>query len=134
VHTDDDVAIGGLEHLVRALGAERGAEDPRDGLARADVGLLRVEPPQARLLLLLPQDDEGAPELVEGERHGRRSVRIRGGRGEVGGGGGAGGGARVVECGRGGREESVVVVLGVQSRTEFSFGLGGLRGQFGLRT
>jgi len=77
MRTYGDVAVGGLEHLVHALGPERGAEDPRDGLARGDVGLLRVEPAQARLLLLLPEDDEGPPELVEGERHGRRS---RGGR------------------------------------------------------
>ena len=75
MRTYGDVAVGGLEHLVHALGSERGAEDPRDGLAGGDVGLLRVEAAQARLLLLLPEDDEGAPELVEGERHGRRSLR-----------------------------------------------------------
>ena len=91
MRTYGDVAVGGLEHLVHALGSERGAEDPRDGLGSGDVGLLRVEAAQARLLLLLPEDDEGAPELVEGERHGRRPVDRRGG-----GGGG-------VECGRGRR-------------------------------
>lgn len=68
--TDGDVAVGGLEHLVHALGAERGAEDAGDGLAGGDVGLLGVEAAQPRLLLLLTQDDEGAAELVEGQRHG----------------------------------------------------------------
>lgn len=72
--TDGDVAVGGLEHLVHALGPEGGAEDARDGLAGGDVGLLRVEPLQPRLLLLLPEDDEGPPVLVEGERHARRSA------------------------------------------------------------
>ncbi|RWW14300.1 hypothetical protein BHE74_00045735 [Ensete ventricosum] len=38
--TDDDVAVGALEHLVHNHGAKRGAEDPGDGLPSGDVGPL----------------------------------------------------------------------------------------------
>jgi hypothetical protein len=51
MRTDGDVAVGGLEHLVHALGSKRGAEDPRDGLAGGNVGLLRVEATEVRLRL-----------------------------------------------------------------------------------
>jgi hypothetical protein len=46
--TDGDVAVGGLENLVHALGAEGVAEDARDCLAGGDVGPVRVEGPPGR--------------------------------------------------------------------------------------
>jgi hypothetical protein len=51
MRTDGVITVGGLEHLVHALGSERGAEDQRDGLVSGNVGLLRVEATEARLRL-----------------------------------------------------------------------------------
>ena len=51
--TDADVAVGPLQQLVHALGAERGAKDARHRLGRLDVALHRVEALHPRLLLLL---------------------------------------------------------------------------------
>ena len=67
--TDGDVTVGALEHLVHALGAERGLEDASDGLGGGDVGLLSVEASEARLMFLLLYDNERPPELVERQRH-----------------------------------------------------------------
>jgi hypothetical protein len=58
--TDGVVAVGGLEHLVHALGSERGAGDPRDGLASGNVGLLRVEATKARLRLRCPNSSKAS--------------------------------------------------------------------------
>ena len=49
---DGDVAIGRLEHLVHALGPQRGAEHARDGLGSADVGLDSVDAADAGLAVL----------------------------------------------------------------------------------
>ncbi|GMN49085.1 hypothetical protein TIFTF001_018263 [Ficus carica] len=67
--TDGDVAVGALEHLVHALGAERGAEDASNGFAGGNVGLLSIEASQSGLLVLLFDYNERPPELVERQRH-----------------------------------------------------------------
>lgn len=67
--TDGDFTIGALEHLVHALGSERGPEDPSDGFASGNVGFLSIEASQSGLLLLLPQYYEWPPILIECERH-----------------------------------------------------------------
>ena len=67
--TDGDVAVGALEHLVHAFGTKRGFEDASDGFSGGNVGLLSFESSQPRLLLLLFDDYEWPPELVESERH-----------------------------------------------------------------
>lgn len=67
--TDRDVAVGALEHLVHALGAERGPEDPSDGFPGGNVGLMSFEASQSGLLSLLFDNDEWPPELVERQRH-----------------------------------------------------------------
>jgi len=85
----------------RTLRPERGAQDVGDGARGEDVGLLRVQALEARLGLLVADDDEGAPILVVDEGH------LRGG-GERGSGGverGVGG-----ERGRGGAMGSGSVV------------------------
>ena len=67
--TDGDVAVGALEHLVHAFGAEGGSEDASDGFAGGDVGFLSVQTSKSALLLLFLQDYERPSELVESQRH-----------------------------------------------------------------
>jgi len=67
--TDGDVAVGALEHLVHAFGAEGGAEDPGDGFAGGDVGFLSIQTSESALLLLPLEDYERPSELVESQRH-----------------------------------------------------------------
>jgi hypothetical protein len=89
---DGHVAVGTHQHLVhtytasttagqatdtaestrygRTFGSQGGAEEVGDGSGGEDVGLLRVEALDARLLLLLAQDDERPPVLVEYQTHG----------------------------------------------------------------
>ena len=76
---DDSAQLGDRERLFgylegngkqilsepHALGAEGGAEQRGDGAGGEDVRLLRLESLDARLLLLLAQDDEGPSILVE---------------------------------------------------------------------
>ena len=51
--TDRHVAVRALQHLVHALGPQRGAQDAGHGLAGLDVGLHRVQAGDAGLGVLL---------------------------------------------------------------------------------
>lgn len=69
IHTDDDVAIGALKHLVHALRTERCSEDTSDGFTGGDVSFLSIETSKPVLRFLLSEDYEWSSELVESQRH-----------------------------------------------------------------
>ena len=66
-----------MEHLIHALGSERGSEDPGDRFASRNVGLMGFDPSQPRFLLLLFYYNEGPPVLVESQRHFLRVLQFR---------------------------------------------------------
>ena len=57
---DDDFAIGRHEHLVHALGTERGLEEGGNGPGSQDVDLVGLKALDSLLLTLFTEDDEGA--------------------------------------------------------------------------
>jgi hypothetical protein len=64
--TDGDVAVWALQHLVHALGPQRGAQRARDSLGGQDVGLDGLDAAHARLAALLLWLFVGGCSLVGG--------------------------------------------------------------------
>ena len=72
--TDHHVPVGPLQHLVHALGPQRGAQHARDRLGRLDVGLHRIDTLHPRLFLLLLGSGEGGSSRGAPQAPGRRSI------------------------------------------------------------
>ena len=68
-HTDDDVTVGALKHLIHTLRTEGGTENTSDGFTGGDVSFLSIETAKTVLGFLFSEDNERSSELVESQRH-----------------------------------------------------------------
>jgi len=55
-HTDDDVTVGALKHLIHTLRTEGGTENTSDGFTGGDVSFLSIETAKTVLGFLFSED------------------------------------------------------------------------------
>jgi len=68
-HTDDDVTVRALKHLIHTLRTEGGSKNTSDGFTGGDVSFLSIETTKTVLRFLFSEDNERPSVLVESQRH-----------------------------------------------------------------